>query len=304
MKGAFLLLSAAGVAIANPHAHQHIHRHVHGHQNLKRATVEEHVSVTVVECWMGGNPPRLISEADCQNGIANGTLRWADDGTIAAVPAAETHLATVANPAPTPAPAPVVNSPAPMIQAEKPAAPAPAPAAHAPAPPANNKAQSSWSGSASSMVDRSFPDGQISCNDFPSEYGALRAPWLGLGGWIGVQKPNVQNGAGYDDIMTVTRAQCVDGNCCLPNSFCSYACPDGYMKSQWPSVQGATGQSVGGLHCRNGMLYRSNPDRETLCAPSVKNVNVYVKNQMSQQVAVCRTNYPGKLPIPWSHAFY
>jgi hypothetical protein len=153
---------------------------------------------------------------------------------------------------------------------------------------------STFSSSSAAFVDRTFPDGEIDCNEFPSQYGAVRTDWLGLNGWAGVQKANVDSAAGYDDIMTVTKAQCQGENCCLEGAFCSYACPEGYLKWQWPSKQGATGQSVGGLQCRNGKLHLTNPTQPTLCAQGTRNVNVYVQNKMSQNVAVCRTNYPGK----------
>jgi hypothetical protein len=162
-------------------------------------------------------------------------------------------------------------------------------------PPVNKVAQSASSSSSSSAatVNRAFPDGELDCSTFPSEYGAVRTDWLGLGGWAGVQKPGQDGAAGYSDILTVTPAQCVGDNCCLNGSFCSYACPDGYLKWQWPSKQGATGQSVGGLSCQNGKLYLSNPSQGTLCAAGTSNVNVYVQNKMSKNVAICRTNYPG-----------
>jgi hypothetical protein len=51
---------------------------------------------------------------------------------------------------------------------------------------------------------------------------------------------------------------------------------------------------VGGLYCQNGKLHLSNPAQQTLCESGTRNVNVFVKNTMSQNVAICRTNYPGK----------
>jgi hypothetical protein len=99
--------------------------------------------------------------------------------------------------------------------------------------------------------------------------------------------------SGYNDIMSVTKSQCTGSGCCLEGSFCSYACPEGYMKFQWPSLQGATGQSVGGLFCQNGKLHLTNPSVKSLCAPGTNNIKVYVENKLSQNVAICRTNYPG-----------
>jgi len=79
---------------------------------------------------------------------------------------------------------------------------------------------------------------------------------------------------------------------CQENSFCSYACPPGYQKSQWPSAQGNTGQSIGGLYCNsNGMLELSRPSYKTICQKGAGGVSV--KNKLSKNVAVCRTDYPG-----------
>ncbi|KAK2836065.1 Secreted beta-glucosidase sun1 [Arthroderma sp. PD_2] len=73
---------------------------------------------------------------------------------------------------------------------------------------------------------------------------------------------------------------------------CSYACPPGYQKSQWPSRQGSTGESVGGLECSDGKLHLTHPElSKKLCIPGVGGVKV--KNTLGQNVAVCRTDYPG-----------
>ena len=309
MRTSILLVAAtAGTAIASPHAHNHARAHVHNHAHAheKRAIVEVHESVTVVECWLGGH---IIADSECKQGIANGTLRWADDGSIA-INTARTSLVTLPNAAPTAQAKPAIDSsPKPQSVALPPPPPAasheapkPKPAVIAPA--AVNKISnsgSSFSTSNTAFVDRTFPDGQLDCNEFPSQYGALRTDWLGLNGWAGVQVPNVDSAAGYDDIMTVTRAQCNGDSCCSNGAFCSYACPEGYLKWQWPAKQGATGQSVGGLRCQNNKLFLTNPSQPTLCGQGTTNVNVYVQNKMSQNVAVCRTNYPGKLHFPPDH---
>jgi hypothetical protein len=189
--------------------------------------------------------------------------------------------------------------------APAPAAPAPAPVAPkpAPAPPAVQAvakpavvapASGSHEHYESHGADTPFPDGELDCSEFPSAYGAIRTPWLGLNGWSSVQKPNVFLPHGFSDILTMTRSQCEGGTCCIEGSYCSYACGEGLLKWQWPSMQGAEGQSIGGLLCRNGKLHLTNPDVPTLCAPGNDKVKVAVKNNLSQNVAICRTNYPGK----------
>ncbi|OBT59869.1 hypothetical protein VE03_10508, partial [Pseudogymnoascus sp. 23342-1-I1] len=125
-------------------------------------------------------------------------------------------------------------------------------------------------------IDAELPSG-IDCSHFPSDYGAVRAEWLSLGGWIGLQMtPNYKPG----DISAA-------------NSFCSYACPAGYQKSQWPTAQGDIGQSIGGLYCNsNGKLELSNPElSKKLCITGTGEVKV--KNTTGKNIPICRTDYPG-----------
>lgn len=118
-----------------------------------------------------------------------------------------------------------------------------------------------------------FPDGEVDCDTFPDAYGALPIPWMKYGGWTGIQ---INGGAGD---------ACVDGG------LCSYACPAGYSKAQWPEIQPASGESHGGLLCKNGKLYKTNSAYKSLCVKG--HGNVYVKNELSKSVPICRTDYPG-----------
>jgi len=82
------------------------------------------------------------------------------------------------------------------------------------------------------------------------------------------------------------------GTGCKPGIMCSYACPPGYQKTQWPEEQGATGQSVGGLYCNDdGFLELTRPAHKRLCEPGAG--GVFVRNELSKNAAVCRTDYPG-----------
>jgi len=73
---------------------------------------------------------------------------------------------------------------------------------------------------------------------------------------------------------------------------CSYACPPGYQKSQWPSTQGSTGQSVGGLYCTGGKLKLTNSAlSSSLCVEGTGNVQA--QNNAGSVVSICRTDYPG-----------
>lgn len=120
-----------------------------------------------------------------------------------------------------------------------------------------------------------FTDGAYDCSEFPSDQdGVVALDYLGWGGWSGIQTGDA---AGT--------------SCTGDGTLCSYACQPGMSKTQWPSDQPSDGQSRGGLICTNGKLYRTNTDTDYLCEwgePSA----VFV-NELSDGVAVCRTDYPG-----------
>ncbi|CAI4065263.1 hypothetical protein N7582_002928 [Saccharomyces uvarum] len=119
-----------------------------------------------------------------------------------------------------------------------------------------------------------FKDGTISCDSFPSGQGVISIDWIGEGGWSGVENTDTSTGGS-----------------CKEGSYCSYSCQPGMSKTQWPSDQPSDGRSVGGLLCKNGYLYRSNTDTDYLCEWGVK--AAYVVSELSEGVAICRTDYPG-----------
>lgn len=119
-----------------------------------------------------------------------------------------------------------------------------------------------------------FVDGTIPCSQFPAGQGVISIDWLNEGGWSGIENSDTST-----------------GGTCQEGSYCSYACQPGMSKTQWPANQPADGRSVGGLLCQNGMLYRSNTNTQYLCEWGVN--AAYVESQLSQGVAICRTDYPG-----------
>ena len=128
--------------------------------------------------------------------------------------------------------------------------------------------------------------GEMSCSEFPSNYGAVALDYLGLGGWSGLQALTVSGNA-VSNIVTG-----VSGDSCTEGMACSYACPPGYQKSQWPSTQGSTGQSVGGIMCTGGKLQLTNSALSSkLCIAGVGGVQA--TNNAGSVVAICRTDYPG-----------
>ncbi|CAI1554076.1 hypothetical protein SEUBUCD646_0K02590 [Saccharomyces eubayanus] len=135
-------------------------------------------------------------------------------------------------------------------------------------------ASSASSSSSSSVGSADFEDGTISCSDFPSAHGALSLDWVGLGGWASIM-----------DLDGNTATSCQDG------FYCSYACSPGSAKTQWPSEQPTDGRSVGGLYCKNGKLYRSNTNTNSLCEEGQGSAQAV--NQVSGSIAICGTDYPG-----------
>lgn len=119
-----------------------------------------------------------------------------------------------------------------------------------------------------------FEDGTIPCGQFPSGQGVIPISWLDEGSWSGVENTDTSTGGS-----------------CKEGSYCSYACQPGMSKTQWPSDQPSDGRSIGGLLCKDGYLYRSNTDTDYLCEWGVD--AAYVVSELSDDVAICRTDYPG-----------
>jgi len=301
------LATLVGATISTAAAQPHGHQHAHGEKRDANPSVVVVEGPTVVVYVLNGE---LISESDVNQGIANGTLVWADSGALAAASSSSSSDVTITTTTtilytPTPAviepqsassaPPPVLSSSsaAPVVSVASTSSAAAAP----PSPVAAVAVASSSPGNtnlgSATGVNAVFPDGQLSCSIFPSAYGALNLNWLGLGGWAGIQKP-ASTAGGFANILTMTSNICTGPDCCAEGAYCSYACPPGYQKSQWPAMQGSTGQSVGGILCQNGKLHLTNPSlSRNLCVPGTNKVNVMVKNTMSTKASVCRTDYPG-----------
>ncbi|KAI5306937.1 Secreted beta-glucosidase sun1 [Ascosphaera pollenicola] len=311
------IFAAAGV-VANAQPHRHVRHAAHHVRAIAQGPLQYAYKLD----------DRVITQAEACQGIKDGTLVWADgsappsDVCDIPAPAAGTPVASGAATSPvastssaaaeTPAAyaaeffpqlettSSAISTP---LSTEVAATPSPEPATSATPSPGSTSASASSSASPSATslpvshssdssnifnavgLDKEFPDGEISCDTFPSEYGPISLDYLNLGGWSGIQDVTVSNGA-VSNIVTGNSGPCKEGN------MCSYSCPPGYQKSQWPTEQGSTGQSVGGLECRGGKLYLTNPSlSKNLCIQGTG--NVYVKNSLSDSVAVCRTDYPG-----------
>lgn len=307
MKQVVLALVGATVASAvNHHAHQHLH------QVKRDPTPVDYVSVagpTVVVYKLNG---RLIPEDEVQQGLKNGSLVLASDGQLSSAPPSSSYVApstqaqfftptsSSSAAASTTSSSSIAAYSAPSSSSSEYVAPTTSSSSQyvapttssssssAPSPSSYSSGSSDSSDSSSSGVDRDFPDGEIDCSHFPSDYGPIDVEWMGLGGWTGIQSPGSSLG-GFANIKTA-----IFGQSCTEGAYCSYACPPGYQKSQWPTTQGATGQSIGGIQCKNGKLQLTNPSMsKKLCMTGATEVDIKVQNKLSQNVAVCRTDYPG-----------
>lgn len=197
-------------------------------------------------------------------------------------------MATAPEPSAKPFPSSPAKSPATTLSD-----PAPVSTSSA-AEPSSVEASSSQSGNIyeGQGLDMEFPDGMIDCTTFPSQYGPIDVEWLQHGGWTGIQSEIIVEGKFVTHIKTEKPGDS-DYKGCSPGTMCSYACPPGYQKSQWPSTQGKPGTTVGGLRCNEaGKLTLTNPDlSKTLCMEGTGTVDV--QNKLSSNVAICRTDYPG-----------
>ncbi|KAF4445088.1 murein transglycosylase [Fusarium austroafricanum] len=164
-------------------------------------------------------------------------------------------------------------------------APAAAPKPKASKPKAGG---SSYSGSATGG-NKKFVSGTVDCSEFPSDYGAVALDWLKLGGWSGIQYcPDFS----FSSKLIYQIDTAISGDGCKPGAMCSYACPAGQQKTQWPAAQGSNKQSIGGLYCnKDGKLELTRDGYDTLCEGGMGGVSI--ENDLDEQVVTCRTDYPG-----------
>lgn len=272
MKATTIALTAvttASFALAQPHKHQHAHLH-----DIAKRTRTETTWVAGPTAYAFVLDGQTIPLEEVCSGIADKSLKWAD-GAPSGVCSSSSTSSSSATPTSTSSSA--ANTGAGFYQ--KPSSTA----SSSTSAPSSGSSWGSWGGQG---VDTDFPDGQLDCSTFPSQYGPVSLPHLGLAGWSGLQAVTW----GASAITNIVTG--VSGDTCTEGMMCSYACPPGYQKSQWPTTQGATGQSVGGIQCKGGKLHLTNPGLSTkLCIPGQGGVQA--TNKAGGVVAICRTDYPG-----------
>jgi hypothetical protein len=280
---------SASIALAQPHNHGHQHVHIHKRDVTETAWAPGPTAYKYVL-----NGQEISAEEVCE-GLQDNELKFVDGQdpgvcssstwSSSAAPSTSAQPTTTTTTT-TSSAAETWSKPAEFYQSPPSSAwasPSEAPSSWA--PPAQSSSAPS-TGSGATGIDADFPDGQLDCGTFPSSYGAVSVSYLGMSGWSGLQA--VSFGGGFINHIVTG----ISGDACKEGSMCSYACPPGYQKSQWPSTQGATGQSVGGLQCTGGKLHLTNPGLSTkLCIPGVGGVQA--TNKASAVVSICRTDYPG-----------
>jgi SUN family beta-glucosidase len=257
---------AAGV-VAQPreHQHQHLHRHAKKHSPAEiekrepaQYTVYETGATTTVYQLEGS----IIPESEAKKGIADKVYVVVGESTPSPTKAPVTTTSTAAG--------------AQFFESKASAEPSATPS------PSNTN-------QGGTGLTAKFPSGEVPCSTFPSAYGPIAASHVNHGGWTGLQF--VPNYTPADSAISYIVGG-VAGDVCTKNAFCSYACPPGYQKTQWPKAQGATLQSIGGLYCNaNGMLELSRPEYPTLCEEGAG--GVWIQNDLDAESNVCRTDYPG-----------
>ena len=281
MKGIMKTAVAAAVVIgvaAQPHNHGHRHLHAKKHDRSpveKRDTVVVTVVVegpTVEEYVMDG---QTIDASKAQQGISEGLFVVMGSSKPSFSPPAPAVSTSVALPEhggqffeKSTSVAPTTTSTSSTTSET------PTPTSSAAAKPTG--------------LDADFPSGEVKCGTVPTDYGAVEIPWTGTSGWTTLANIGTWiKGVAVDNIVSP-----ISGTC-QPGMMCSYACPPGYQKTQWPEdSQGATGQSVGGLWCNDdGFLELTRPKYTKICEQGAG--GVYVQNKLSGSAAVCRTDYPG-----------
>lgn len=281
----------AATLVASAAAHQHGHQHFHARKDA--SPVEQRDEPDAVTKYVPG-AVETVYELNGKVVKADEAKQGLDLGDFIVV--GET-APTVSPPPPPPKPKPTTTSKAPKLGAQfieqssssSSAAPAPTTTSEAPKPKPSPPKDDDDSNSGGEGVNTPFPSGKVKCSEFPSKYGAVALDWLDFGGWSGLQfVPDFTDGAlSISSIVTG-----IAGQSCSKGCMCSYACPPGYQKTQWPKAQGSTKESVGGLYCNNdGYLELTRTDYDTICEPGVGGVSI--QNDLDEVVSTCRTDYPG-----------
>lgn len=269
-------------AAASSHHHHHLHAKKHaGSQVEKRApdVVTEYVVGATETVYQLGN--KVLKADEAKAGLKDGNYIIVGESTPVYTP-----------PPPPPKAATSKDLGAQFIESKTTSSPPPPTTTPTPAPSSPKAAQAKEDVSGATGLDADFPSGKIKCTEFPAKYGAIPLDWLDLKGWSGLQIVPGYTSASVSISEIHTGIGGDAGSGCAPGTMCSYACPPGYQKSQFPSAQGNKGQSIGGLFCNsNGYLELTRPGSKKLCEAGLGGVTI--QNDLDELVCTCRTEYPG-----------
>lgn len=280
----------AGVAAAGHH-----HQHAHFHAKKDASPVEKREDAAADATVYVAGAVETVFELNGELLTGDEAKEGIDLGNFVVV---GESVPTVKPPPPPPKPTTTSEAPdlgAQFIEKTSSAAPEPTTSvapkpkpkpSPKPAPPSNGGS------SGGEGLTKPFPDGEIDCSEFPSSYGAVGLDWLERGGWSGLQfVPSFTMGdLSISDIVTG-----IVGDTCSEGCMCSYACPPGYQKTQFPEAQGSDNESIGGLYCNNkGKLELTKPNdggNTYLCEKGEG--GIFIKNELGKKACTCRTDYPG-----------
>lgn len=285
------LALAASLAAAQPHHHGHAR--FHQKRDASPAETVDKSADVVVTTYAAATETayvmagKEVSPEEAQAGIDKGLYIVVGESTPTFTPPPP--------PSSTPTPSPTLPGiKAAFIQksskAESTAAPTTTSSAPPPPPTSSSKSGAGYQTEGMGL-DAEFPDGELDCTwDSVAKYGGIAIPWMGLKGFTGVQRVAGFKLGSKSPISHIVTG--IMGEGCDDGAFCSYACPAGYYKTQFPQDnQGATGQSIGGLWCENGKLRLTRPEFKTLCEKGPGGITA--SSSLGKGAAICRTDYPG-----------
>lgn len=311
MKAALKIALAASLAAgvtAQPHNHQHLHQHARKHQHgapllsdreaLDKRYVEIEYAYETETDYVDVADGSHISADAAEQGLADGIYKIVGETTPTSTtptttPAPTTSSSSSTSAAPTTAPTTSSANGGEFLELKIAGLHTSSTSSAAPAATTSASSSSSSSSSGATGVDADFPDGELDCSTFPSDYGAVFLDNTGLStGWAGYMDVGVDNfeiGQTADISIDISEPS---GEV-KSGYFLTYACPPGYDSAQWPGAQGSKGQSVGGIWCgSDNKLHLTRSDKtKKLCQSGAGNVKV--TNKLSEDVYICKTIYPG-----------
>ncbi|KAK4142143.1 uncharacterized protein C8A04DRAFT_30258 [Dichotomopilus funicola] len=287
MKGLFKTAVAAALvlgAVAQPHVHGHGHGHSHLHSKKHAQAIEKRGGKVIVTEVVEGptvvvyvdGTGKKVESAEAEKGLKKGdyyVVGSTKPSFSSPPPVSSTSLASPDHGGQFFEKTSSSTSSTPTTSSKPP-----------PPPPSSTKPVEE---ALPTGLDAEFPSGKVPCNKLPTQYGAVPVPGTTTDGWATLAAMGTwAKGVAFNNFKTAISGGCTTG------MMCSYACPPGYEKTQWPEEQGATGQSVGGLWCNSdGMLELTRKNATRICAPGAGGVSV--RNELPKNAAICRTDYPG-----------